>query len=196
MILNSIKSIGIKYKIILTLFINFLVIILIIYLIIIPRIRYIKENGEQIIRRRIFLEEQYIKVKRFMASNKDMNLVDADIQKLDEVFVDYDEDLQFIETLEKVAIDNNINQRISLGSIKNGEVSDFEKIILEISADGNFLNMMNYLINLETLNYYINISSLDIYKPSTYNINDGLLGDESNSLSRVIYKITADTYWR
>ena len=196
MTLNNIKNIGIKYKIILTLFTNSLIIISIIYFIIIPRVGYIKESGRQIIRRRVFLEEQYIKVRRFMASNKDMNLVDADIQKLDEVFVDYDKDLQFIETLEKVAIDNNINQRISLGSIKNEGSSDFERITLEISADGNFLNIMNYLISLETLNYYINISSLDIYKPSTYNINNGLLGDEPNSLSRVICKITADTYWK
>jgi len=195
MILNNLKNISIRSKIILTLFVNIFIIVSIIYFIIIPRVEFIKENGRDIIDRRVFLEEQFIKAKRFRENNEEMDLVDADIQKLDEVFVSYDGDLQFIETLEKVAVDNDVNQKISLGAIKNEENNEFEKIGLEISAEGNFLNIMKYLISLETLNYYVNISFLDISKAATVNSRSGPEDDSPRVLSRVTCKIKADTYW-
>ena len=201
MILNSLKNIGIKGKIIITLFGNFLIIFLIIYFVIIPQAEFIKKNGQEIIDRRVFLEEQYIKAKKFRETNEEMDLVDDDIQKLDEVFVSYDEDLQFIETLEKIAIDNNVSQKISLGSIKKEQKDEFEKISLEISANGNFLSIMKYLISLETLNYYVNISSLDISKsanPRSTNSSSGVTPaeDDLSDLNRVVCKIKADTYWK
>lgn len=196
MILDSIKNLSVRNKIILTLFINSLVILLIIHFIIIPRAMLIEETGKDIINRRLFLEEQYVKAKNFRENNKEMELVDSDIQKLDDVFVSYDNDLKFIETLEKVAIDNKINQKISLGSVKNEEDSEFEKITLEISAEGSFLNIMNYLISLETLNYYVNVNFLDISSSNSQIVNNELLGNKPSASHKVICKIIADTYWK
>ena len=195
MILDNIKNLSIRNKMIATFLAYSLLIFFIIYFIIFPRVKFIRENGREIIERRVFLEEQYIRARNFKENNEEMKLVDADIQKLDEVFVNYDNDLQFIETLEKIAIDNNVNQKISLGAIKNEEISEFEKITLEISANGNFLNIMNYLIDLETLNYYINISSLDIFE-SKVDIERGPGEEGPSSSSNVSCKITADTYWK
>jgi Tfp pilus assembly protein PilO len=196
MLLDKIQNLSTKKKIIITLFTNSLVIFLIINFVIIPRIRFIKESSKEIIDRKVFLEEQYIKAKKFRENNEEMEVVDEDIQKLDKVFVSHDNDLQFIESLEKTALDNNIKQKILLGSVQNSKDNEFEKIILEISAEGNFKNMMNYLISLETLDYYINISSLDILKATSHQIGDESSDIGSNSLSNVICKITADTYWK
>lgn len=195
MILDSIKNLSTRNKIIATFLGYSLLIFLIIYFIILPRVKFIRENGREIIERRVFLEKQYIRARNFKENNEEMKLVDADIKKLDAVFVDYNNDLQFIETLEKIAIDNNIDQKISLGAIKNEEISEFEKITLEISVNGSFLNVMNYLINLETLNYYINISSLDISESKIdFEKRPGEEGPSSSS--KVTCKITADTYWK
>lgn len=194
MILNKFKKLSIKNKIILSFLFNSLVIFLIIFFVIMPRVRFIKEKGDEILEKRRFLEEQYIKAKNFRETNEDMNLVDEDIDKLDEVFVDYNEDLEFVETLERVADENNVEQEISLDSKKEGEESEFEKIRLEISAEGSFFNVLNYLVSLETLDYYINISSLDINKTSKQKDVRG--EDQIDSLDKVFCKIVADTYWK
>jgi len=193
MILNSVKNLSVKNKMIITFLFYFFLIFLIAHFIILPRVNYISKSGKEIMDRRIYLEEQYIKVRNFRKNNEEMKLVDKDIQRLDEVFVEYDGDLQFIETLENLATDNKIEQRISLGKIESEKNNEFEEITLEIFAEGNFLNIMNYLISIETLGYYVNISLLDI---SRLNIEKNFVGDESNNLNKVICKITADTYWR
>jgi len=193
MILNKFRNLSVKIRILIILVLSVLAIFLIVYFIIIPRVNFIKEKGEEIVERRQFLEEQYIKAKKFREDNQDMQLVDEDIDKLDEVFVKYDNDLEFIETLEGVALENNIDQKISLNSTKSEEEKDFEKIRLEISAEGDFFNIMNYLIDLEILSYYININSLDIYKLGSQGINNQ---EDLPNLSKVFCKIIADTYWK
>jgi len=193
MILSKFKNLGIRTRIIIIFFINVLIIYLIIFFIIIPRVEFIREKGREIVDRRRFLEEQYIKAKNFRENNQNMELVDEDINKLDEVFVAYDNDLEFIETLEKVALENKVDQKISLDSKKSEEEQEFEKIRLEILSEGSFLNVVNYLISLETLSYYINISSLDIYKLDQQTINNE---EELSSSGKVFCKIIADTYWK
>jgi Tfp pilus assembly protein PilO len=195
MILNNIQKLNIKVRIFITFLIYSAVIFLIFYFIILPKINFIKENGKAISERRIFLEEQYIRVRNFKQNNEEMKLVDEDIDKLDEVFVNYNEDLQFIETLENLASDNNINQKISLGKVESEGKDEFEEITLEISAEGSFLNIMKYLISLETLNYYINISFLDISKVQTI-VEKDFSENRVGILNNVICKIKADTYWK
>jgi Tfp pilus assembly protein PilO len=195
MILDNIKKLNTKWKMLITLLAYSLIIFLIINFIILPRVNFIRKNGKDIVERRIFLEEQYIKVKNFKENNEEMKLVDKDIERLDEVFVDYNEDLQFIETLESLASNHKINQRIALGKTEGKELNEFEKITLEIFAEGSFLNIMNYLINLETLNYYINVSSLDISKVKV-NAEKNFSENKPSILNNVSCKITADTYWK
>lgn len=195
MILNNIQKLNIKVKILITFLTYSLIIFLIFYFIILPKVNFIRKNSQAISERRIFLEEQYIRTRNFKKNNEEMKLVDEDINKLDDLFVDFNEDLQFIETLENLASNNNINQKISLGEIDGEEKNEFEKISLEISAEGSFLNIMKYLISLETLNYYINISSLDISKSQT-NVEKDFSENKASILNNVICKIKADTYWK
>ncbi len=195
MILNNIQKLNIKVRMLITFLAYSLVIFFILYFIILPKVNFIRKNSKAISERRIFLEEQYIRARNFKKNNEEMKLVDEDIERLDEVFVAYDKDLQFIETLENLASDNNINQKISLGKIESEEKNEFEDITLEISAEGSFLNIMKYLISLETLNYYINISSLNISK-AQINVEKDFSEDRASILNNVVCKITADTYWK
>ena len=195
MILDNFKKLGTKSRMLITFLGYSFVIFMIIYFIILPRVNFIRKNGKAIVDRRVFLEEQYIKARNFKKNNEEMKLVDKDIERLDEVFVHYNEDLQFIETLENLASSYNVEQRISLGKIESEEINEFEEITLEISAEGSFLNIMNYLIGLETLNYYVNINSLDISKAQVASEKD-FSENRPSILNNVICKITADTHWK
>ena len=195
MILDNFKKLNTKSRMLITFLVYSSLIFLIVYFIILPRVNFIRKNGKAIVERRVFLEEQYIKARNFKKNNEEMKLVDKDIERLDEVFVHYNEDLQFIETLENLASSHNVDQRISLGKVESEEINEFEEITLEISAEGSFLNIMNYLIGLETLNYYINISSLDISKAQVSTGKD-FSENRPSILNNVICKITADTYWK
>lgn len=195
MILNKIKNLSIRNRIIVTFLSYSILIFLIVYFIILPRLNFIRESGKNIVERRIYLEQQYIKAKNFRKNNEEMKLVDEDIQRLDDVFVSYDKDLEFIETLEEVATNNSVVQDISLEKIEEEKIDDFAEITLEIIAEGNFLNIINYIIDLETLGYYVNISSLELTKHEV-SLDRGVLEEQLSPSNKIVCKIIADTYWK
>lgn len=205
MILNSIKNLNSRNKLIITFLFYLVLIIMVIYFIIIPRVVLIKRTSSSIIDRKVFLEEQYLKARSFIESNKDFKIIGLKIKKLDEVFVNYDKNLEFIEILEEVADENNIEQKISLGLIQKEDIGKYQKVTLEIIANGNFQDLVNYIIGLETLDYYVNvgflsISAMDghIFSSKSQGLDEVVVGDfyDKPGSSRVVCRITADTYWK
>lgn len=194
MILNRLKNIRTNTKIFLFFLFSILITVLIVNLIIIPKVNFIKESGHSIVERRKFLEEQYERVKNLKQGKIDIERIQSNIGRLDEVFVNHEQDLEFIQTLEELANKNNVAQNISMSNaqkIKN----EYEEIILEINLEGSFYNIMRYLIDLETLEHYVNIKSLNINSLDR-NKNLEISAEDSSSASRVSCKIVADTYWK
>ncbi len=196
MTLSKIKNLKTKSRMLILLIFSLSTILMVVCFVIIPKAKYIEGTCQQITERRKFLEERYLKLKNIRENKKDIDSIKKDLGKLDEVFVKHSEDLEFIQTLEAVANKNNVEQLIVLEDInKNLEGEEYEEIILEINLESSFLNVMKYLIDLETLKYYVNVESLSIssLKGSLVDSSDN---ENISASSRVNCKITASTYWK
>jgi len=196
MTLSKIKNLKTKSKMLILFIFSLLAVLIVVCFVILPKGEYIKDTCQQITERRKFLEERYLKLKNIRENKKDIDSIKKDLGKLDEVFVKHSEDLEFIQTLEAVANKNNVEQLIILEDInKEMEGKEYEEIILEINLESSFLNVMKYLIDLETLKYYVNVESLSISSLKSSSVNSS---DNENILasSKVNCKITASTYWK
>lgn len=193
MILSKIKNLKTRGRILILFIFSLFTILIVVYFVIVPKAKYINNTCNQIVERRKFLEEQYLKLKNIRENKKDIESIENDLNKLDEVFVKHNEDLKFIQTLEEVANKNNVEQAISLEDIDE-KLGEYSEIVLEINLKSSFLNIMKYLIDLETLKYYVNIRSLSITSIKNTAINNDSVTEDV--FSRVNCKITADTYWK
>lgn len=184
MILNT------KNKIIINIVVLFLVVFTIIYFIIIPAMADIAQIKKTIYTQRVKLESDYLKGQNLKKILKQIKEVKNQNAILDQVFVKKNNGLEFVEILEKIAKDSKITQKIDLPYHNfNEKNKTYEKIPIQFFTTGDFIDQLNYLIDLETLNYYINIKSLDI----AFNVADN---QEENKASNVNMMVVADTYWK
>jgi hypothetical protein len=83
----------------------------------------------------------------------------ANIKNIEQMFVDPQDPISFIEFMEKTALDSRITLKVSpqLSSDKNSKV-----IIFQLSGGGNFPDLLNFLERLERGPYLIDIGNLNI----------------------------------
>lgn len=186
--LNGFKKLGLKNKLIISIAGFIMVLISIIYFMVLPTINDIKEMGRKIESEKMDLEEKYQKGQSLKRLAEDIRKIEPLIEKLDQIYINKNDSLELITTLEKIANKNNINQKINLVDAQNTENQYYQKMPIQLSTNGSFINQMKYLTNLESSKYYINIQSLEI-SPTIQNSNS----TETNSIKMLIF---ADTYWR
>lgn len=86
------------------------------------------------------------------------------LEKIDQIFVDAQNPVDFIEFLEDTAVSAGINAGITLeGPPKKKEAGD-PVIMFQIFAKGNFSNILVFSEKLENSPYLIKISTLSIKK--------------------------------
>ncbi|MBU2474596.1 hypothetical protein KKA20_01415 [Patescibacteria group bacterium] len=186
---------SIKRKIIISIIFLFLIIFIIIYFIIVPAILDIMQIKKIINTQRIELERDYLKGQNLKQMLAQINEVKSQSAVLDKVFVEKNNGLEFIEILERTAKNNNITQKIDLFNYNFDEIlnnNSYEKVSIQLLTTGDFIDQLNYLIDLETLNYYINIKILNIAFDTTLIKHDS---PEENKTSNINMLIIADTYW-
>ena len=197
--LNYFKNINVKNKIIVNLVTFFLISSIIICLIIIPTINNIKELRVNIVTQKIDLEKKIAKEKNMNILSEKLNKIEPQLEKFDKIFINQNRELEFITTLEEVANNNHVRQKISLDPLLGQSEQIYKKIPLGLNIQGKFYNLVKYLTNLETLNYYINIKSLEITTapsagsallPAKY---DNIKEEQRGNINLVIL---ADTYWK
>lgn len=186
-------KLSLEKKIILSIIFLVLFILSIIFFIILPAVKDIKDIRDDIDSQRIDLEKRYINGQNIRSLSEKLNKVESQIAILDQSFINKNCGLEFITTLEEIADKNKIVQKINLSAQINKNDDLYKKIPVQFFTQGNFLNQLNYLIDLEALNYYINIKSIEIISGNFKSLdpNDG----DSNQ-SRVNMIIQADTYWK
>ena len=176
-------KINLKKKIIIVVTAILIIIAVAVIFLIMPAIKNIKEIGENIKTRRLDAEEKYLKGQSLKALSENLKKIEPEINKLDKIFIEQSQALELVTSLEKIAEKNNVSQKINLAANQKVNYSDYQKIPLQILTQGNFINQLNYLINMENLNYYINIKILELASSGAGN------GD----ISMLIF---ADTYWK
>lgn len=157
----------------------------------------------QIETERANLEKNYERVSNLRQISEKLRLVEPQLAKLDDVFIKKEAALDFITSLEKVADNVGVSQKINLAGFTGGNVgakstTKSDTVPIQLSSGGSFYREMLYLANLEALNYYINVKNLEIsnssYRGDTLSSNNGVESGSSDSIVGI--QILADTYWQ
>lgn len=163
----------------------------IVFFIIIPSVREIKNMRDDIERERIDLEDKYIKGQSLKKLSDNLNIIEPQLDKLDRVFINQNRELEFITTLESAASANGVAQKINLEVASGADRGIFKKIPLQLFTQGPFLKQMKYLSDLESLNYYINVYSLEL--SAAQPLAEAAEPDERGNINMFL---TADTFWK
>jgi len=196
--LINFKKINIKRKITFVIVVFLLTNALIVYLIIIPTINNIKQLRVNIVTQKVDLEKEMAREKNINILSEKLDKIEPQMKKFEQIFINQNRELEFITTLEDIALSNKVLQKINLNLNAVKTEQTYKKIPLRLNIQGNFYNLLQYLTSLENLNYYINITSLEMTKE----ISSGstLLPTDSSGAKQIIgnisMAISADTYWQ
>ena len=192
----NLKKINAQQKIIIYMLSVFISTGLIIYIIIFPAIKHIENDRINIITQKLEIEKKYNDSKSLKRMKEKINKIEPQIKILSGVFIDQNRELEFITTLEGIASDNSVSQEINLSDIKDTSSQTYRNVPLELAVTGNFKNIINYLIELETLPYYINIKTINLSSASNVKLlkSPGQTENPDN-LVNISMNISADTYW-
>lgn len=139
------------------------------------------------------IEEQYIEVDRQLSLGQTTKNVQEELEKikpfleaLATVFLKRGDQLNFITTLEATAANHNIEASITLPDIPTSE-SDKEvfQIPLALTLTGDYIDTVEFLIDLQNLEYYVNIVDLAMNSKSI-----------NGSGSKINTNLRANTYWK
>lgn len=130
--------------------------------IIIPQYRSIKKMNQSIFELRSTLETKYEKTRRLHKSQ--LKLVEArqtasDLQSL---FIKSGEEINFISSLENLADKFSLEQKLSLSPIYKETGTELNKMNLQITAKGEFKNLMAYFSELDRHAYLISVSEINL----------------------------------
>jgi len=138
-------------------------ILLIIYFIVIPTVRDIKKISSDVYAERLDLEKKYLRGQLLKKTVEDFEKIKPQKNKLLSAFITENQELEFITNLEKIATENKLTQNIRLHQNPDDQGDKiFYNLPLEVTAQGDFINIMKYLRDLETLSYYFNINSISL----------------------------------
>lgn len=185
----SLDKLNAKNKIIAGVMLFSAAIIILLFLVIIPAVNDINAMSGDIEMKRIDLEEKYLRGQSLRKLAENLKNIEPRLNNLEEIFINKEDALELVTSLEEIAVKNNVAQKINLSMNKNAEQNGYEKIPLQIFAEGRFNNLFNYLLGIEGLNYYINITSIEIASPA----DKTALEAEKNKKIKIT--VFADTYW-
>ncbi len=164
--------------------------LLIVFFIVIPTIHDILDMGQKIEEQRIDLEKKYIKGQNLRQLTNNLNKINSQLSKLEQIFISENRELEFITTIEGVASKNSIDQRINLGIQEDMAEYNYKKMALQLFLQGNFIDITNYLLGLESLEYYLNIKSIEL----TSNLVKQEIDASSNTIINTF--LSVETFWK
>lgn len=196
MTLNNLLKFSLKNKIILSFFSFVLVVFSLVYFIIVPTIKDIRNIDKEIEGRRIKIEERYRRSLNLKQSMNNLKKIEPRLILLDQIFINKSRELEFITAIENEANDNQITQKINLKPPQAEENTKFQKSSLELNSKGKFDKQLKYLSALESLSYYINIKLLEL-TPTDSRKKTKISDQESPSQNdqTINMLINANTYW-
>lgn len=187
-------KLGMKNKIIAILACFLSVVFVLVYSIIVPTVRQIKEMRKNIEAQREDLEKKYIKGQSLRQLTENLIKIEPELKLLDQIFINQNRELEFITSIENQASKNRVSQKINLSEPQKYENWNFQKAGLQIYAKAGFIDLVKYLNGIEHLNYYINVQTLELFPASEEQPKIGAKQSPSGIKNLNMY-IEADTYW-
>lgn len=155
-----------------------LVIILVLVngLLIIPYFKNIKEIYTTLTKEARALEQKYISGQGIEKSNQDFLTFKDKMPNFDTLFIKQGAELSLITKLEQLAENYNLSQELGLGLEKKQLPSQINRIPFNFTLKGDFINFLNYLIDLNDMNYNLSIQDINIKQLSNRELEFRLLG--------------------
>jgi hypothetical protein len=170
-------------------------IILLAVFIIYPAAREILSAKREITQQKELLQKEQTReyaLKNVLASYR---LHEPKIEFLNRIVMQKNRELEFITSLEDIAARYNLRQKIDIGNYQIMPGNNFSQMPLQLQLEGNFIDELAYLQELERLPVYINIKHLNF--TATGNVAATLETMEQSDAGNIVtLAITADTFWQ
>ena len=141
-----------------------ILILVLVILIITPTVKSIKAINADILGQRTLLESRYKNRLNTRESIQNYNQLSPKIPELtNAIFLRTGAELEFITALEAIANKYSVSQTINFDT-KNGEavMQNKRKVPIEISLNGDYLDILKYLDNLAKTQFYLIIENMSI----------------------------------
>jgi Tfp pilus assembly protein PilO len=191
MTLNG-NKLNIKQKILTISSVFLTVVFILTYFFIFASINNIKDLRINIINQKLDEEKKISKEKNMSALNEKLKKIEPELEKVNEIFLAHDRELEFITTMEGLASKNGVIQKIDLNTDSVTNMQQIKKIPITITVTGSFNNFNKYLSELENLRYYINVNAINLSSANNGNANQ----NSSSGNNSVTAQISALTYWK
>ena len=135
---------------------------ILIFVVLFPLFSAIKKNANEIInqKKQIILYEK--RIQNFNTLATEYKEFQPNIAKINSIFIDSKEPLEFIDFLETTAETLGLSVDILINN--NEAESNLSNLGFQITAFGSFDNLMKFLEKLESANYLVDINSLSVQK--------------------------------
>lgn len=133
--------------------------LLILILIISRTVREISRLNKAINTERMMLEARYQRRKSARITIENLNQIKSELPSLEATVVHAGNELVIVTSLEEIAAKNNITQKINL-SPREGKKDFGDKILITLTVDGKFQDMMRYINELERMKIIIILNNI------------------------------------
>lgn len=157
----------IRQKISLTILSVIILIFVVTYFVIIPTILDIKHISNSVYAERVDLEKKYLRGQLLKKAVADFDKIKPQENRLNNVFIKAGDELNFVTSIENLATANNVEQNIRLNASRQAESAFLSSLPIELTAIGDFSNILGFTKSIESLPFYFNADALTL--ESTYN---------------------------
>ncbi|MBU1038659.1 hypothetical protein KKC17_00250 [Patescibacteria group bacterium] len=151
-----------------------------------PNIKTIFTLNQQIMLERESLEMLYQRGQKIRQTTAQYEKIKPTLEQFETMFIKPGDELTFVTTLEQVAKQNSVNQKINLAKTDDKLITN-KSLNLQVQAIGQFNNLLNYLKDLEKLDYYLNLETVRFSKPADQPKTSDLL--QLNLAGTAFYKL-------
>ena len=134
----------------------------IVIFIVVPAVRDIKNLNQKIIDQRTLLESRYEKRLSIKNAIRNFNSLQPQVPDLvKSIYLNPGNEIEFITSLEALADKNRVSQTVNFDN-KGGDTSSqtAKKVPVEILLNGEYVNIVRYIQDLEKLDFYLIITSI------------------------------------
>lgn len=138
----------------------------IILAILVPTVSDINKTAEDISSLKMMLEKKYNIAKSMQRTRKEIEKIEMLSANYNSYFFQLGDELRLITDLEDIANNNHVQQKIENPNWPNTADHD---ITIRLSVSGEYLQLLNYMNELEKTHYFFNIGELHLTPSSGSN---------------------------
>lgn len=146
------------------------------YFIVLPTINDIKTIKEAVQFEKIDLEKKYQRGQLLNKVLEEFEKIQLEEDKLKSVFIRQGEELQFVTSLEEIAENFNIKQKLKLEDVSEKRPDLlYSTLKLSVDTQGRFIDTLKYIEKINQLSYYYNVQEISITDISNLPSVEGLV---------------------